>query len=165
MTAPLAAEARRDGYRLAYDDELWVERQPTPPADLVLDCVGKGCAVPARLTTIRDARPLPAPGAGPFTPGAASAAVVALRAQRLTPGGRLRAGTGAVPVRVGATAGYAEAFEIEDRNLSATALAVALVPLNGETLQIRLISPGGRDATMALLLSLLPNVTQDRATP
>jgi hypothetical protein len=37
--------------------------------------------------------------------------------------------------------------------------------LNGETLQIRLISPGGRDATMALLLSLLPNVTQDRATP
>ena len=69
------------------------------------------------LTAVRDGRSLPSPGAGRFTPGAASAAALSLRAQALTPGARLVADEPAWPLHTDGRRWMLGPYRMEDRDL------------------------------------------------
>jgi hypothetical protein len=144
----------RPGYALSFDPGTWRETGAAMPSEVVLECHA-GCAAGTRLLAVRQARPLPRPGAGAFTPGAAGAASVAVIAQAMTPGGRLLATTRARPVQAGQLGAYAQSFEIEDKSLDRSSLALIVVPLGPDAIHWRLTAPGSVAGLEEMLIKLL----------
>src|SRR5262245_32295956 len=100
--APAFAETvTGPGYQLAIDETMWRPIEPVPPADLAFACTAPHPCAGGTLTLLRDARPLPSPGAGAFGPGAVAGATLTLRAQALTPGARLVQDGPAEPAMLG----------------------------------------------------------------
>jgi len=159
-----AGETRRiaaAGIELRYDPALWQARPSVPPSLLSLTCLSARCGS-GTVTLIPDPRPFPAPGAGAFTPGAATPLLVDLRAQELTPGGRLRPEAATAPFRAGEVAGYRSRYVVEDPDLRASGLVDLTLRHRGAALHLRLTAPAlGEEAaatleTLAAGLSLSP---------
>jgi hypothetical protein len=150
-----AARVQRTGYSLDLDASRWSELRPAPPAELILACKARDCRPDTQLAVLRDRRPLPSPGAGGFTPGAAAAAAISLRAQDLTPGARLVPLRPALPMLINGIRLYFAMFEVEDRELRHTWLATALMPMDGVTLHWRLTAPANAAKLDQLLLDVL----------
>ena len=154
-----AAEIRRPDFLLTYDGTVWTERPAPPPADLALDCIANACGRGVAIVAIREARPLPRPGAGAFTPGAAAAAALPLRVQALTPGGRLIATAPVEPIVVAGRSCYRADFAIEDRDLARRMLAVVIMPMGATTLHWRLTAPRASSVRPGDLPSLLAGLS------
>lgn len=86
------------------------------------------------------------------------AAAIDLRAQDLTPGGRLTPLAPARPVLLGAAPAYLATYAIEDRDLRRSFLATALMPVDGATLHWRLTTPGPMANLDEILLHVLSGV-------
>jgi hypothetical protein len=134
--APKTVEA--DGFSLRFDDAQWAQQTAAPPSMLTLRCVAAGCAPANVATFVRDERPLIAPGAAPFGPGAASGAAVDLRLQSLTPASRLLARAPVEPVILDEARGYRGLYDIEDRALAKSAAVIVLLRQGHGTLEIRM---------------------------
>jgi hypothetical protein len=102
------------------------------------------------VTVVVDPRPLPLPGVAPFGPGALSAAGLALRAQDLTPGGRLAQTSPVRPVG----GGYFAAFEVQDATLGSSVLLTIVASGKGGSLHWRLTAPRVEPALEPRLLEL-----------
>lgn len=143
--APAAAAERslQLGYgTLRYDDTAWRPRESAPPVAAALDCIAPECGSGASATIVFDPRAVLRPGAGAFTPGALGAASLAVRAQDLTPGGRLAQTAPLRPI----AGGYGAEFEVQDETLGRSALAVIVSPLASGSLHWRLTAPHGDPA-------------------
>ena len=162
--ATAGAEARRiaaAGVELDYDAALWRAQPGVPPALISLACLSSRCGM-GTATLIADPRPFPGPGAGAFTPGAATALLVDLRAQELTPGARLRPEAESQPFQAGSVNGYRSRYRVEDATLRTSGLVDLTIRHRGTALHLRLTGPASNEEAAATLealaagLSLLP---------
>lgn len=157
-----AAEAQIDaaGFRLRYDDAIWTREPSAPPTILTLRCGAPACPPHAVATFLHDERNLVSPGFAAFGPGAAIGAAIELRVQSLTPGARIRAREPIAPVTSGDMPCYRGLFDVEDRALAKTAAAIALLRLDGATLEIRMKADRLTPADLALFDRLLEGLVR-----
>lgn len=150
------AETRRiaaGGVALDYDAALWQAQPGVPPALISLACLSSRCGM-GTATLIADPRPFPAPGAGAFTPGAATALLVDLRAQELTPGARLRPEATSLPFHAGSISGYRGRYRVEDAALRTSGLVDLTIRHRGGSLHLRLTGPASNEAAAVTLEAL-----------
>lgn len=123
-----AAEWQGPGFVLTYDQAAWHRVAAAPPVLVALSCITAACSEGTTLTVVADPRLLPGPGVSPRSPGAVSAALLAVRTAALVPGRRLIAEGPALPARAGSCPALQARFAVEQPDLSRSALLDAMLP-------------------------------------